>query len=141
MFTYDISLRWIRNRISSWHTWNDDRTKKIVLPLLKDATRLNSQNTYETEIHNELWNIKLYMNTGISNWHIWSIVPTKMKYLPLFQFDTLLLFSKYPKLFSTLLLRRNEAVWNMCCSAAQNAKKEFQLKIKNKDWKWLFLEC
>ena len=73
----------------------------IVVPSFQVATRLNSQNPYESEIYNELWHIKLYMNTGISNSHIWSIVLTKMKYLPLFQFDTRLLFSRHPKLFIT----------------------------------------
>ena len=33
---------------------NDDRTKMIVLPSFQLATRLNSQNTNETEFINEL---------------------------------------------------------------------------------------
>ena len=32
-------------------------------------TRLNSQNTNETDFINELRNVNLYMNIGISNWH------------------------------------------------------------------------
>jgi len=52
--------------------WNDDRTKMIVLHSFQLATRLNSQNTNETEIINEFWHINLFMNIGISNWHNWS---------------------------------------------------------------------
>jgi len=63
----------------------------IVLPLFRFAARLNSQNPYETEIHNESWHINLYTNNGISNWHIWNIDPMKMKILPSFQFVTRLL--------------------------------------------------
>ena len=39
------------------------------LPLFQFATRLNSQNTNETEFLNELYHINLFMNIGISNWH------------------------------------------------------------------------
>ena len=51
------------------------------LPLFQLATRLNTQNPYETQIHNEFTEINLYMNIGISNWHIWSIDPRKWKSL------------------------------------------------------------
>ena len=61
-FDYEI-------RIFSWHIWNDNLTKMIVLPLFQFATRLNSQNSYETEIHNEFSHINLYKNSGNSNWH------------------------------------------------------------------------
>jgi len=47
--------------------WNDDRTKMIVLHTFQPATRLNSQNTNETEFINELWHINMYMNIGIYN--------------------------------------------------------------------------
>jgi len=48
------------------------------LPLFQLATRLNSQNPYETEIHNEHSYINLYMITANSKWHILSIDHTKM---------------------------------------------------------------
>ena len=65
------------------------------------ATRLNSQNTYETEIHNDIWHINLYMNIGISNWRNWSYEPMKMTFLTLYQFLTRLLISKHLNLIST----------------------------------------
>ena len=40
---------------------SDDRTKMIVLPSFQLATRLNSQNTNQTEFINELWHIKMFM--------------------------------------------------------------------------------
>ena len=89
--------------ISSWRIWNDEHTKMIILDLFQFATRLNSQNPFKTEIHNELRHINLYMNTGISNWHIWSIDHTKMRVLHLFQFDARLLSWK----------RRNSLVHNL----------------------------
>jgi len=36
----------------------------IHLPSFQLATRLNSQNTNETEFINELWHINLFMNIG-----------------------------------------------------------------------------
>jgi hypothetical protein len=45
--------------ISVWDIWNDDRTLMIDLLLFQLATRLNSQNTYETEILKEIWQINL----------------------------------------------------------------------------------
>ena len=62
---------------------------------------INKHNQYETEIHNELWRINLYMNNGVSNWHISSIFLTKMSFMHVFHFDTGLLTFKQPKLFST----------------------------------------
>ena len=47
-------------------------TIMIVLHSFHLATRLNSQNTNETEFINELLNINLFMNIGISNWHNWN---------------------------------------------------------------------
>jgi len=47
------------------------------------------------------------MNTGISNLHFRCIDITKMRLLPLFQFDTQLLNSNQPKLFSKYLVERN----------------------------------
>ena len=38
-------------------------------PSFQVATRLNPQNTNETEFINEIRHINLYMNIGISNWH------------------------------------------------------------------------
>ena len=103
--------------------------------------RLNSENQYENEIHNEHWDINFYMNTGISSWHIWSIDPTKMRFLLFFQFDTRLLTSKHPKLFSTLFVELNGVLWKSCFSGPQNAKNEYQLKYKNQVSNWRFLEC
>jgi len=58
--------------ISIWEIWNNDCILMIGLLLFQVATRLNSQNTYETEIHNEICHINIYMNIGISIWHNWS---------------------------------------------------------------------
>jgi len=44
--------------------------KMIILPSFLFANRLNSQNPYESEIHNELYHINFYMNIGISNFHV-----------------------------------------------------------------------
>jgi len=33
MFTFDIRLHWWEPSISSWHIWNDHRSKKMVLNL------------------------------------------------------------------------------------------------------------
>ena len=48
---------------------NDDRTIMTVLHSFELATKLNSQNTNETEFINELSHINLFMNIIISNWH------------------------------------------------------------------------
>jgi len=40
------------------------------VPLFHLATRLNTQNPYETQNRNEFRETNLYMNIGISNWHI-----------------------------------------------------------------------
>jgi hypothetical protein len=53
----DIGWIWIWNQCVYLGVWNDDHTKKIVLPSFKFATRLNSQNTNETEFINELCHI------------------------------------------------------------------------------------
>ena len=73
-------------------------TKMNALPLFQIATRLNTQNPYDTEIHYEFRDINLYMNIGISHWHIWSIDPTRMKFC--LYFISILTF-KHPKLIST----------------------------------------
>jgi len=101
MFTLTVVALEYDSSISSWDIWNDDRTLMIDLLLFLLATRLLSQNTYETEIRNEICHINLYMNISISNWHIWSYDPTKMKFLSLYQFLTRLLTSKHLKLIST----------------------------------------
>jgi len=72
--------------ISSCVIWNDDRTLMIDLLLFQLAKRLNSQNTFETEIQNEIWHINLYMNIGSSNWHNWSYEPKKINFLNLYPF-------------------------------------------------------
>jgi len=53
----------------------------IVWSLIQLSTQLNSQNPFDNEVHNEIWHINLYRNTGISNWNVWSIDQTKMRYL------------------------------------------------------------
>jgi hypothetical protein len=82
----DIRWTWIWIQYIYLGIWNDDRTEIIVFPSFQLATRLNSQNRYETEVINELWHINMYMNIGISNWHIWRFDTTKMKFFTLFQF-------------------------------------------------------
>ena len=67
----DIGWHWICNQCFYLGIWNNDRTKMIVLPSFQLPTRLNSQNTNETEFINELRHINLFMNIGISNWHNW----------------------------------------------------------------------
>jgi hypothetical protein len=57
--------------------------------------------------------------------------PRKMIFITLFQFLKRLLTSKLLKLFSTYLEGRNGAMWNLCFSAPQNAKKDNHLKHKN----------
>jgi len=101
MFTLTYVYVEYKTRISSWDIWNGDRSLMIGLLLFQLATRLNSQNTYETVIHNEIWHINLYMTIGTSKWHNWSYDPTKMKFLTLYQFFTRLLTSKNLKLIST----------------------------------------
>jgi len=76
----DIRWPWIWKHYFYLGIWNDDRSKVIVLPSFQLATRLNSQNTNETEFINELWHINLYMNFGISIWRNWSYDPRKMKW-------------------------------------------------------------
>ena len=65
----DIGWPWIWNQSFDFGNSNADGTKMILLPSFQFATRLNSQNTNETEFINELWHINLFMNIGISNWH------------------------------------------------------------------------
>jgi len=55
MFTLTIVELDYETSISSWDIWNDDRTLMIYLLLFQLAIRLNSKNTYETEIHKEIW--------------------------------------------------------------------------------------
>jgi len=64
-----------------------------------------------------------------------------MRFLPLFQFDTRLLSSKHPILFSTLHVERNGQKWKTYFSAPLNAKKKHQLEHKNQIRKWRYLEC
>jgi len=60
MFTLTFVDHEYDTSITSWDIWNDDRILMIDLLLFELASRLNSQNTYETEIHNEMWHINLY---------------------------------------------------------------------------------
>ena len=78
----DIRWTWIWNQFFSLGIWKDDRTIMIVLPSFQLATRLNSQNTNETEFINELWHINLYMN----------IVSTQRKWSFLIYFSSLNLY-------------------------------------------------
>ena len=120
--------------------WNDDPTKMILLPSFQLATRLNSQNTNETEFINERWHINLFMNICISNWNNRSFDLTKMLFLNLFQFLTRLITSKHLELFSTYLVGRNGTMWKTCFSATLNAKKEIPLKHKNQVRKRLLID-
>jgi len=93
----DIRWSWIWNlyfHLGYVKWWS---TLMIDLLLFQLVTMLNSQKTFETEIHNEIWHINLYMNISISNWHIWSHDPTKMTFFILYQFFTRLLTSKHLK--------------------------------------------
>ena len=76
MFTLTLVDLEYETSISVWDIWNDDRTLMIDLLLFQLTTRLNSQNIYETLIHNEIWPINLYKNIGISSWHNWNYDPT-----------------------------------------------------------------
>ena len=126
----DICCPWIWNQCFLLGIWNDDRTKMIVFPSFQLATRLNSQNTNETEFINELWLINLFMIIGISNWHNWSFDLTKMLFLTLFQFLTRLLTSKHLQHFITYLVGRNGTMWKTCISALQNSKKTICWNVK-----------
>jgi len=44
----------------------------IILLSFQPTTRLNSQNTNETQFINERLHINSFMNICISNWHNWS---------------------------------------------------------------------
>jgi len=77
--------------ISSWEIWNHDRTLMIDMLLFQLATRLNSRKTYEIEIHNEIWEINLYVNICVSNWHDGIFEPTNMKIFTFFHLLTRLL--------------------------------------------------
>jgi len=50
----DIGWTWIWKQCFYLEIWNDDCNKMIVLPSFQLPTRLNSQNTNETEFINEL---------------------------------------------------------------------------------------
>jgi hypothetical protein len=76
----DTHWPWIFNQYFYLGIWNNDRTKMIVLPSFQLATRLNSQNSYETAFQNEMRHINLYMNIGISNWHNWCYDPTRLRF-------------------------------------------------------------
>jgi hypothetical protein len=65
----DICWPWIWNQCFYLGIRNDDRSKMIVLPSFQLATRLISQNTNETVLINENWDINMFMSIGISNWH------------------------------------------------------------------------
>jgi len=66
------------------------------LPLFQLATRLNTQNTYETEIHNGFMEINFYMNIRIWNWQF-EVSTHENEIFAFF----LILTSKNPKLIST----------------------------------------
>ena len=136
----DIDWTWIWNQYFYLGFWNDYRSKMILMPSFQLVTRLNSQNTNESEFINEPWYINLFMNIGISNWHNWSFDLTKILFLILFQFLTGLLTSKHLKLFSIYLVGRNGTMWKTRFSAPQNAKKENQLKPKNQVRNRLFID-
>ena len=53
----DIGWTCIWNQFFYLGIRNDDRNKMIVLPSFQLATRLNSQNTNETDFINEIWHV------------------------------------------------------------------------------------
>ena len=69
MFTLTLVDLEYETSISIWEFEMMIVLKKIVLPSLKPASRLHSQNRNETEFINEYLHINLYMNIGISNRH------------------------------------------------------------------------
>jgi hypothetical protein len=97
----NIPWSWIWNQLFYLGIWNDARTKMIILHTFLLATLLNSQNSYETVFHNEIWHINLYMYIGISNCHNWRNEPTRLMFLSLYHFFTRLLTSKHLKLTRT----------------------------------------
>jgi len=140
MFTLTYVLLEYETSISGWDNWNDDRNLMIDMLLFKLATRLNSQKTIESVIHNDIWHIKLYMNIGISNCNNWSYNRTKKNFLTLYQSFTRLLTSNHLKLISTQHVGRNGEMWKTCFSAPQNARKENKLKHKNQVRNSLFID-
>jgi len=68
-------------------------------------------------------------------------LPHENEDLPLFQFDTQLLTSKHPKLFSTYLVQRIRDMWKTWFAASQNAKNEHQLEYKNQLRNPRYHEC
>ena len=80
--------------------WEDERSKIISLPSFHLVTRINSQNTNETNLLMKS-DINFYMNISISNWHNSSFDYTKMKIFTLFQFLTRLLTSNHFNLIIT----------------------------------------
>ena len=132
MFTLTVVDLDIWHQCFYFGIWNDDRTKIIVLQSIQLVTRINLQNRNENEFINVLWHIILYKNIGNSIWYYWSFDPTNMKFFILIQLLTRFPTSKYLILFSSYLVWRNEAMWKICFSAPQNAKKGNQLKHKTK---------
>ena len=88
----DIGWPWIWDQCFYLGIWNDDRTSMIVFPSFQLATRLNSQNTNETEFINELWHINCLKISvfpiGIvevstsSNWCFWIYFSSLHDYWP-----------------------------------------------------------
>ena len=68
----DFGWPWIWNQWFYLGIQSDDRTKINVLPSFQFSTRLNSQNTNETDFINEHFHINIFMNIGNSNWHMWN---------------------------------------------------------------------
>ena len=135
----DIGWPWIWNHCFYLEIWKYNRNKMIVLPSFQLATRLNSQNTNETEFIIELWHIHLFMNIGISNWHNWNLDLTLILFLILFQVLTRLLTSKHMKPFSTYLVGLNGTILKRAIDLLKMRKKN-QLKHKNKVRNRLFIE-
>ena len=136
----DIRWPWIWKPYFYLGIWNDDRTKIIVLPSFQQATRLNSQKRYETEVINQLWHINLYMNIGNSNCIIEvSIARNEGFYFISVPYTiTDLLHLKH---FSSYLVWRNGAMGKTCFSATQNAKKKNYLKLVNQVRDRRFIDC
>jgi len=119
--------------------FNYDSIKVSVLPFVSARYTIKYTEPYESEIHNELREINLYMNMDISNWHVWSIDPTKMKFLPFFQLYTRLLTSKHTRFISTLLQGWNGEMWKVAFQLIKIRKMNMSRNIKIKHVSDFFL--
>ena len=113
--------------------WRSYRT--IVLPSFYLATRLNSQNTNETEFINDHCHINLFMNIGVTIGII-EVSTSRNFFFTLFHFLTRLFTSKHLKRFSTYLVGRMERCdKNVLFSSSKFEKKnqlEHKIQVRNR---------